>query len=480
MVKISDSNSISDSISRHPLLLKDQSESIRETAQLKDKLQPSSTIVFSLANTMMGPTLLLLPLSVVNVGLLTSTIVAIILCAVSYKTCNLTHLHANPDEFEYISAIDRILGKTWKYVYVLFSIIILWMAGIIYFLSLCDVIYSAIQLIFDVTLVAESTISFKSFSYQYVGIIIMGSICWLFFLPRLGRILDLTEKGIYSIAVETIFLIYLGIKTMASGHASFVFYKDPPDETSIGATTSASLSYTIGVYAMAFVIHNAVVAIVRKNKNQANNSRDVGYAYIITLFFYIITGIFGAIGLYSKSGLQLNTVLSDSLYDRNDMPTFVFAIISQLMSAFQLITVLPVLNNIIRTQVFIMIWGEDGFPPKFALVIFNIVFILTFLIVQLLDISPNTVMSYAGAFVGFVIVYLVPIYIHLKSVRKKQVNSEERKSYFEMKAEGKFENVAEFLLKKKRMNYNLEYGVHIVIMGVGVYIFISQLIDLFK
>ena len=458
-------------------------ESVRESYLANDKMQPSSTIIFSVANAMMGPSVLLLPLKFIDIGLLSSTIVALVIGLISYRTCDLTQLHTKLHEIEYITAINRIMGKGWMYVYFVNSVVILWMAGIIYFLGLCDVVYSAINLMFDNRWPDEDTFTFNTFSYQYIGIIIMAMIGWLFFLPKLGKILDLTEKGIYCIIAEALFLIFLGIKALANGEVKFAFHTDNTNQE-VAFVTSKSITYTIGVFAMAFCIHNAIVAIVRKSRNPAKNSRDIGYAYLITFSMYIVTGFFGAMGLYTKSKPEPNTVLNDKLYQGAETSTVVLVIITQFMCAFQLITVLPVVNNIVRTQLFIMIWGEDGVPPKAALPIFNAVYIVTYLLVQIFNISPNTVMSYSGAFIGFVIIYLLPIGIHLKTIYLRQKRdskgysslNEPRDKYGEDNQENL--EIASFIENKEKVNYPIEYGLHGIIMAVGVYIFVFQIVAL--
>lgn len=464
----------------NPRRSRENRESVKESMIANDKLQGSFTIIVSIANAMMGPSVLLLPLQFIDVGLLTSTVVAFIIGLISYRTCDLTHLHTRLDEIEYLTAIQRIMGTAWNIIYFVNSVVILWMAGIIYFLSLCDVIYSAIQMAFNVTLPSEESVVFNAFSYQWTGIIIMACIGWLFFLPKLGKILDLTEKGVYCIITESLFLLYLGCKAFFSGDGvSFAFYsKDTTQE--VAMVTSVPVTYAIGVFAMAFAIHNSIVAIVRKSSEPSKNSVNVFKAYVLTFVTYIVTGYFGAIGLYKKSGAGANTVLNNELYDIDETFTRILLVITQLATAFQLVTVLPVINNIVRNQIFIMIWGEAGIPPKGAFWGFNALYIVTFLIVQMFNISPNTVMSLAGAFIGFVIIYLLPVAIHFKALAQKQAL--EKKGYKSISDEGTSEasDIAEFLRKKQDINYVLEYGVHGLIMAVGVGIFIMQLVPLIE
>jgi len=113
------------------------SEPFKKTPQstLKpENAKPSSTIIFSIVNSTIGSNIILLPLSIASSGILTSLIVAVIIGLVSYRTCQLTHLHAKAEEVDYINTIHRIMGKAWKYLYSANSIIILFFVCIIYFL----------------------------------------------------------------------------------------------------------------------------------------------------------------------------------------------------------------------------------------------------------------------------------------------------------------------------------------------------------
>ena len=457
-----------------------QEESIRESVLYHDKMQPSSTIIFSISNAMIGPTILLLPLNIANIGILSSSIVAVVIGWISHRTCQLTHLHTKLDEIEYLPAIKRILGSGWMYLYFLSSVLILWMAAMIYFLSLSDVMYSCVQLIFsNHSFPPESKTVFDQFSYQYTGIILMALVGGFFFLRKLGRILDFAEKGIYSIGIEAIFSFYVGIKAILDGKVNIVWNSEDIKKDIGMFVASASLVETIGVYATAFIIHNAVVAIVRKNKQQKNNYRDVRIAYIITFLMYIVTGAFGAIGIYTyiPSDVVPNTVLSKELFRDPDLATKILLIVTQIFTALQLMSVLPVLNNVIRTQLFIMIYGEHGVPPSYSYIIFNILFILSLLITQMFNISPNKVMTYAGAFIGFIITYLLPVATHVKTIRTRQ--KRERERYGLLDKEGA-ETIADFIQAKPKIYYAWEYILYGVIMAIGTAIFVLQILKVFN
>jgi hypothetical protein len=60
---------------------------------------------------------------------------------------------------------------------------------------------------------------------------------------------------------------------------------------------------------MAFCIHNSAVPMLRKNEKQANNSRDLKYAYILTGVMYLLTGILGTMGLYYRPNIGTAKVI---------------------------------------------------------------------------------------------------------------------------------------------------------------------------
>jgi hypothetical protein len=92
---------------------------------------------------------------------------------------------------------------------------------LVIYLRNSDTTYSAICYGLRLDCPDENTPTWNSFSYQYIGIILMVFMGWTFFLPKLGKILDLTSKGIYSIILNSVFLIYLGVSSWVSGKTEF-------------------------------------------------------------------------------------------------------------------------------------------------------------------------------------------------------------------------------------------------------------------
>ena len=66
------------------------------------------------------------------------------------------------------------------------------------------------------------------------------------------------------------------------------------------------------------------------------------------------------------------------------------------------------------------IYGEENDPPMTVTLLYNFIFLAICLAIQILNISPNEVMAIAGASSGFVIIYLHPLSVHLKTLAVKK------------------------------------------------------------
>ena len=73
-----------------------------------------------------------------------------------------------------------------------------------------------------------------------------------------------------------------------------------------------------------------------------------------------------------------------------------------------------------------MIYGEENPPPEWAYHSFNVFIILTLFLSEIFNFKPSTAMCLAGSFFGFIIMYSVPVYIHLKCRHVQKKKDEEQ------------------------------------------------------
>lgn len=91
------------------------------------------------------------------------------------------------------------------------------------------------------------------------------------------------------------------------------------------------------------------------------------------------------------------------------------------------------------------------------------------------DISPNAIMSIAGTLGGFFIIYLHPIYIHLKVlyIKKKRDRGDHGLTYEERDID-----IPSFLEGKLGISYTKEYIISGVLLAVGTFILIIKILAL--
>lgn len=79
------------------------------------QINSTMSTVFSLLNSMIGGTMLFLPLYFNSTGFISSTVVMVIMSLISYKTCDVYIQHMKKSEFDIQEILGRIMGKTEQY-----------------------------------------------------------------------------------------------------------------------------------------------------------------------------------------------------------------------------------------------------------------------------------------------------------------------------------------------------------------------------
>lgn len=106
------------------------------------------------------------------------------------------------------------------------------------------------------------------------------------------------------------------------------------------------------------------------------------------------------------------------IFDNSDKVTFYFLIISEILLCMQLMSVLPVIAFLARTQLFTMIYGQDGIPSEKAFYGFSISYAALLYAFEIYNIKPILLIELAGTVGGFIIAYLIPISVHVKEIMK--------------------------------------------------------------
>ena len=145
-------------------------------------------------------------------------------------------------------------------------------------------------------------ISFDKMSLQYTGII-----CWVICLvilsfKELSSILKITDKGIYAILTFCFFIIFLGIWAIAHTDFTFVTTGTPGKERQGREIIlfSYNIETLVGIFGIAYLIHNLVNGMVRNNNLDVDrNERVIGKAYGLVFFFIVFLELWECLQLDS-------------------------------------------------------------------------------------------------------------------------------------------------------------------------------------
>jgi sodium-coupled neutral amino acid transporter 9 len=359
----------------------------------------------AIGNAMIGSSCLVLPILFAQSGIITALIVIIVIGLVSYWTCGLIVRHVKEIEQDLPQIILRLMGKKWYYAYLFLSSFELMLVGIIYYILMCNMIYPSIEFFFALAdseaYAGRDEITFSKFSFQYVSLI-SGVVCFVLInLRNLSFIIKLGHWGIFALYAYTVFIIEEAFRNMIWGQFEYSkivwFTWDFPNLS--------------GVLALAFIIHNEIVPIMKQNKNQNKNLRDLGIAYSITGFLYAVMGILGVLAII---GRQIHTEKANTVIDYFKVSD-IGAFIIQIIFFSHLITAFPIPCYIARNLFFQIFYQEREVPRKWIL-LYNTIYALLVTIMGIFNVNPGVVIGFTGACVGYFITYFIPIGIHFTCI----------------------------------------------------------------
>ncbi|XP_030048991.1 neutral amino acid transporter 9 isoform X1 [Microcaecilia unicolor] len=166
-----------------------------------------------------------------------------------------------------------------------------------------------------------------------------------------------------------------------------------------------------GVLTLAFFLHNCVITLLKNNRNQAKNVRDLSVAYFLVGLTYLYVGgmIFAAFPsppLY-KECIQQNFLDN---FPSNDIMSF----FARIFLLFQMMTVYPLLGYFVRVQLLGHVFGK-AYPSIFHVLALNIALVGAGVIMARFSPNIGGIIRYSGATCGLAFVFVYPALIHLIS-----------------------------------------------------------------
>ncbi|GMR49737.1 hypothetical protein PMAYCL1PPCAC_19932, partial [Pristionchus mayeri] len=165
-----------------------------------------------------------------------------------------------------------------------------------------------------------------------------------------------------------------------------------------------------GTLTLSYFIHNAVLTILRNQKHPENNARDLSIGYGLAAFCYVFIGF----TFYAAFPVQRSCISDNFL---NNFGTGdVMSATARLFLLFQMLTVLPLLMYLIRTQFFYATTGKT-WPGLTKVCALNAVVIALAVSIAIFYPKVGSILRYVGSFSGLVYVFALPCLVYMKKLQ---------------------------------------------------------------
>ncbi|XP_026797522.3 sodium-coupled neutral amino acid transporter 9 [Pangasianodon hypophthalmus] len=169
-----------------------------------------------------------------------------------------------------------------------------------------------------------------------------------------------------------------------------------------------------GVLTLAYFIHNCIITLMKSNKNQENNVRDLSLAYLLVGLTYLYVGVM-IFASFPSPPLSKDCIEPNFLdnFPSSDIMVFV----ARACLLFQMTTVYPLLGYLVRVQLMGHIFGKQ-YPSFFHVFFLNIFIVGVGVLMARFYPNIGSIIRYSGATCGLALVFVFPSAIHLKALRR--------------------------------------------------------------
>ncbi|KAK9532995.1 hypothetical protein VZT92_010352 [Zoarces viviparus] len=170
-----------------------------------------------------------------------------------------------------------------------------------------------------------------------------------------------------------------------------------------------------GVLTLAFFIHNCVITLMKSNKHQENNVRDLSVAYLLVGLTYLYVGVL-IFAAFPSPPLFKDCIEPNFLDNFPSSDVMVF--VARTFLLFQMITVYPLLGYLVRVQVMGQIFGNP-YPSFFHVLALNILIVGSGVLMAKFYPNIGSIIRFSGATCGLALVFVFPALVHMISLRRQ-------------------------------------------------------------
>ncbi|XP_078127498.1 neutral amino acid transporter 9 isoform X1 [Sander vitreus] len=170
-----------------------------------------------------------------------------------------------------------------------------------------------------------------------------------------------------------------------------------------------------GVLTLAFFIHNCIVTLMKNNKHQENNVRDLSVAYLLVGLTYLYVGVL-IFAAFPSPPLSKDCIEPNFL---DNFPTSdVLVFVARAFLLFQMITVYPLLGYLVRVQMMGQVFGNH-YPSFLHVLVLNIGIVGAGVLMAKFYPNIGSIIRFSGATCGLALVFVFPALVHMISLRRQ-------------------------------------------------------------
>ncbi|XP_044260299.1 sodium-coupled neutral amino acid transporter 9-like [Tribolium madens] len=399
----------------------------------------SLVTIFAIWNTTVGTSLLSMSWGIEKTGLFPAIFINIAIAAIclytTYTILKVNEKHGVIGQNGEVCDLCRALIGRWAEILAkIFSLVVLIGANIVYWILMSNFFYHSVQFFYGILLhlddtpisntsvlcpknetivqITNSTTNQSAFSRIWDLYSTVPVILGLIMFPMLNWksptfFTKFNSLGTFSVLYLIVFVAAkAGIWGINMPDWDIVFYMKP---------TFCALS---GMLSLSYFIHNIIISIMRNNKHQEHNGRDLTIAFGLVTFTYLFIGVVFYICFpLPKFCIEDNILNNFNKYD-------VLTILARILLLFQLFTVFPLISYMLRNDVFANInmifknyrFGEFTYPR-----VMTLNFLILTICISFACFLPRigTLIRYTGALSGLVYIFMLPSLLKIASLKKE-------------------------------------------------------------
>ncbi|KAJ3652082.1 hypothetical protein Zmor_018078 [Zophobas morio] len=400
----------------------------------------SLVTIFAIWNTTVGTSLLAMAWGIEKTGLFPAIFINIAIAAIclytTYTLLKVNEKHGVIGQNGEVCDLCRALIGRWAEILAkIFSMVVLIGANIVYWILMSNFFYNSVKFFYGVLLNLDDSpvsnitllcpknetiltpmkagvVNRSGFDKIWDLYSTVPVILGLIMFPMLNWksptfFTKFNSLGTISVSYLILFVaVKAGIWGINMPDWNIEFYMKP---------TFCALS---GMLSLSYFIHNIIISIMRNNKYQEHNGRDLTIAFGLVTFTYLFIGVFFYICFpLPKFCIEDNILNNFNKYD-------VLTIIARVLLLFQLFTVFPLISYMLRNDIFANInmifknyrFGEFTYP---RVIVINLGILTICILFACFLPRIGTLIRYTGALSGLVYIFMLPSLLKIASLRKE-------------------------------------------------------------